>query len=81
LGRNCCPISIGRPSQIFSKCRVQAAFIENDVGGGFGIRGELYRRFSDSFATVNLGQPIKWIEDRREHLMARIIAGKPLRLK
>jgi CO/xanthine dehydrogenase Mo-binding subunit len=46
-------------------------FIENDVGGGFGIRGELYPEdFLIPFAAVNLGQPIKWIEDRREHLMA-----------
>lgn len=45
--------------------------IENDVGGGFGIRGELYPEdFLIPFAAVRLGQPIKWIEDRREHLMA-----------
>jgi aerobic carbon-monoxide dehydrogenase large subunit len=46
-------------------------FIENDVGGGFGIRGELYPEdFLIPFAAVRLGQPVKWIEDRREHLMA-----------
>jgi carbon-monoxide dehydrogenase large subunit len=46
-------------------------FIENDVGGGFGIRGELYPEdFLIPFAAVQLGQPVKWIEDRREHLMA-----------
>jgi carbon-monoxide dehydrogenase large subunit len=46
-------------------------FIENDVGGGFGIRGELYPEdFLIPFATVRLGKPVKWIEDRREHLMA-----------
>ncbi len=46
-------------------------FIENDVGGGFGIRGELYPEdFIIPFAAVKLGQPVKWIEDRREHLMA-----------
>ncbi|MGH7815979.1 MAG: molybdopterin-dependent oxidoreductase, partial [Candidatus Binatia bacterium] len=46
-------------------------FIENDIGGGFGIRGELYPEdFLIPFAAVTLGQPIKWIEDRREHLMA-----------
>ena len=46
-------------------------FIENDVGGGFGIRGELYPEdFLIPFAAVSLGQPVKWIEDRREHLMA-----------
>jgi len=46
-------------------------FIENDVGGGFGIRGELYPEdFLIPFAAVKLRQPVKWIEDRREHLMA-----------
>jgi len=46
-------------------------FIENDVGGGFGIRGELYPEdFLIPFAAVKLGRPVKWIEDRREHLMA-----------
>jgi carbon-monoxide dehydrogenase large subunit len=46
-------------------------FIENDIGGGFGIRGELYPEdFLIPFAAVKLGRPVKWIEDRREHLMA-----------
>lgn len=46
-------------------------FIENDVGGGFGIRGELYPEdFLVPFAAMRLGRPVKWIEDRREHLMA-----------
>jgi carbon-monoxide dehydrogenase large subunit len=46
-------------------------FIENDVGGGFGIRGELYPEdFLIPFAAVKLRRPVKWIEDRREHLMA-----------
>ena len=46
-------------------------FEENDVGGGFGIRGELYPEdFLIPFASVRLGLPVKWIEDRREHLLA-----------
>ncbi len=46
-------------------------FIETDVGGGFGVRGELYPEdFLIPFATMKLGTPVKWIEDRREHLMA-----------
>ncbi len=46
-------------------------FIENDVGGGFGIRGELYPEdFLVPFASMRLRRPVKWIEDRREHLMA-----------
>ncbi len=43
---------------------------EGNVGGGFGIRGELY---PDDFllcaAALRLGRPVRWIEDRREHLL------------
>jgi carbon-monoxide dehydrogenase large subunit len=46
-------------------------FIEPDVGGGFGIRGEFYPEdFLIPFAAIKLGRPVKWIEDRREHLQA-----------
>jgi carbon-monoxide dehydrogenase large subunit len=45
--------------------------IENDVGGGFGARGEFYPEdFLIPFAARRTGRPVKWIEDRREHLMA-----------
>jgi carbon-monoxide dehydrogenase large subunit len=45
--------------------------VENDVGGGFGARGEFYPEdFLIPFAARLTGQPVKWIEDRREHLIA-----------
>jgi carbon-monoxide dehydrogenase large subunit len=45
--------------------------IEIDVGGGFGVRGEFYPEdFLIPFAARHLKRPIKWIEDRREHLLA-----------
>jgi carbon-monoxide dehydrogenase large subunit len=45
--------------------------VENDVGGAFGVRGEFYPEdFLIPFASRLLGRPVKWIEDRREHLMA-----------
>ena len=45
--------------------------IEIDVGGGFGVRGEFYPEdFLIPFAARRLRQPVKWIEDRREHLLA-----------
>ena len=45
--------------------------IENDVGGGFGARGEFYPEdFLIPFAARHVGRPVKWTEDRREHLMA-----------
>ena len=44
-------------------------FIEPDVGGGFGIRGEFYPEdVLIPFAAMQVGKPIKWIEDRLEHL-------------
>ena len=46
-------------------------YIEVDVGGGFGARGEFYPEdFMVAFAARKFGRPVKWIEDRREHLMA-----------
>ncbi|HET7717727.1 MAG TPA: xanthine dehydrogenase family protein molybdopterin-binding subunit [Bauldia sp.] len=44
---------------------------EGHVGGGFGIRGELYPEdVLVALAALRLGRPVKWIEDRREHLIA-----------
>ena len=46
-------------------------FIEPDVGGGFGVRGEFYpENFLVPFASSKLGRPVKWIEDRMEHLIS-----------
>jgi carbon-monoxide dehydrogenase large subunit/6-hydroxypseudooxynicotine dehydrogenase subunit gamma len=43
---------------------------EAHVGGGFGIRGELYPEdVLVCVAAQRLGRPVKWIEDRREHLI------------
>jgi carbon-monoxide dehydrogenase large subunit/6-hydroxypseudooxynicotine dehydrogenase subunit gamma len=44
---------------------------ESHVGGGFGIRGELYPEdVLVCVASKRLARPVKWIEDRREHLIA-----------
>ncbi len=44
-------------------------FIEPDVGGGFGVRGEFYAEdFLIPYASYRLGRPVKWVEDRVEHL-------------
>ncbi len=46
-------------------------FIEPDVGGGFGARGEFYPEdFLIPFAAMHFRQPICWIEDRSENLKA-----------
>lgn len=45
--------------------------IEGHVGGGFGVRGELYPEdLLVCVAALRLDRPIKWIEDRREHFLA-----------
>jgi carbon-monoxide dehydrogenase large subunit len=44
---------------------------EGHVGGGFGVRGEIYPEdVLVCVAAQRLGRPVKWIEDRYEHLMA-----------
>ena len=64
----------------FNKRALAAAFalpeavvelIALDVGGGFGVRGELYPEdYLVPIASRRAGRPVKWIEDRQEHLMA-----------
>jgi CO/xanthine dehydrogenase Mo-binding subunit len=44
---------------------------EGHVGGGFGVRGELYPEdVLVCAAALKFRRPVKWIEDRREHLIA-----------
>jgi CO/xanthine dehydrogenase Mo-binding subunit len=44
---------------------------EAHVGGGFGIRGEIYPEdVLVCVAAKRFKRPVKWIEDRREHLIA-----------
>jgi carbon-monoxide dehydrogenase large subunit/6-hydroxypseudooxynicotine dehydrogenase subunit gamma len=44
---------------------------ESHVGGGFGVRGELYPEdVLVCVAAKRFNRPVKWIEDRREHLIA-----------
>lgn len=55
---------LGRPAS-------SVQLYEGHVGGGFGIRGELYPEDVLVCAgALRLQRPIKWIEDRREHLIA-----------
>ena len=44
---------------------------ECHIGGGFGVRGEIYPEdVLVCAAALRLGRPVKWIEDRRENLLA-----------
>ncbi len=42
-----------------------------DVGGAFGLKGFVHREdVALAAASKDLGRPVKWIEDRSEHLLA-----------
>jgi carbon-monoxide dehydrogenase large subunit/6-hydroxypseudooxynicotine dehydrogenase subunit gamma len=42
-----------------------------DAGGGFGVRGEFYPEdYLVPWLARMLGRPVKWVEDRAEHLVA-----------
>jgi carbon-monoxide dehydrogenase large subunit len=44
-----------------------------DVGGGFGVKASIYpEEILIPLVALRLGKPVKWTEDRREHLMAAI---------
>jgi aerobic carbon-monoxide dehydrogenase large subunit len=45
------------------------------VGGGFGLKAHLFgEEVLAAFLSRRLGRPVKWIEDRREHLTASLHA-------
>lgn len=45
--------------------------ISPDVGGGFGVKAQLYpEEVACCLASRELGRPVKWVEDRREHFFA-----------
>jgi len=56
------PAQIGVPME---KIRT----ISEDVGGGFGLKNGVFREdVAIAVASKDLGRPVKWIEDRAEHL-------------
>ena len=58
-------------AKMFGRPQLSMNLYEGHVGGGFGIRGELYPEdVLVCLAALRLGRPVKWIEDRREHLIA-----------
>jgi carbon-monoxide dehydrogenase large subunit len=49
--------------------------IAPDVGGGFGIKGVLYPEdLLVGLLAMRLGRPVKWIEDRLEHMLSAVHA-------
>jgi carbon-monoxide dehydrogenase large subunit len=48
----------------------QVRAVTFDVGGGFGPKGSFYPEYpSIAAASIELGRPVKWIEDRRENFL------------
>ncbi len=58
-------------ARMLGRAPASVQLYEGHVGGGFGIRGELYPEdLLVCAAALRLRRPVKWIEDRREHLIA-----------
>ena len=58
-------------SQVLGLTQAQIRVIPPDVGGGFGYKGILLpEEVCLSWLARRLGRPVRWLEDRREHLTA-----------
>jgi aerobic carbon-monoxide dehydrogenase large subunit len=59
-------------ARIFGLPEFQVEVVAPDVGGGFGTKIMLFypEEILVPAAALRLGRPVKWTEDRREHLMA-----------
>jgi carbon-monoxide dehydrogenase large subunit len=58
-------------ARVFARPASALHLFEYHVGGGFGVRGEIYPEdILVLAAALRFGGAVKWIEDRREHLMA-----------
>src|SRR5262249_23495234 len=65
-------------ARMFGRSTVAVHCFESHVGGGFGVRGEIYPEdILVLAAAMRLGRPVKWIEDRGEHLMAANHSRQP----
>ncbi|MDF2120294.1 xanthine dehydrogenase family protein molybdopterin-binding subunit [Roseiarcaceae bacterium H3SJ34-1] len=58
-------------ARMFGRSTAGVHLYEGHVGGGFGVRGEIYPEdILVLVAAMRLGRPVKWLEDRREHMIA-----------
>ena len=59
----------------------QVRVLAHDVGGGFGVKVQAYpEEILVGYVARLLRQPVKWIEDRREHFMATTHAREQIHL-
>lgn len=46
-----------------------------DIGGGFGVKAQFYpEEVLIPWVAMRLGRPVRWIEDRREHMVSSVHA-------
>jgi len=58
-------------SEILKIPREDVRVISPDVGGGFGVKVPLHAEYLiASYASIVLKRPVKWVETRREHMVA-----------
>ena len=58
-------------SQLLELDQADVRVVAPDVGGGFGYKCVLQpEEISVSWAAMRTGRPLRWVEDRREHLTA-----------
>jgi aerobic carbon-monoxide dehydrogenase large subunit len=58
-------------ARMFGRSTAAIHCYEGQVGGGFGVRGEIYPEdILVLVAALRLDRPVKWLEDRREHMIA-----------
>ena len=59
--------------QLLERDENQIRVVAPDVGGGFGAKFVMYpEEVALCAASLQLGCPVKWIEDRREHFLAAV---------
>ena len=57
-------------SDVLKQAENHLRVISPSVGGGFGIKLNIFAEdVVVAYAAKSIGKPVKWIEDRREHLM------------
>ena len=79
-------LTLWTPNQLPHVCRTSLSYvlplaerdirvIAPDVGGGFGIKQHTYPEdVLVSWLAMRLGRPVRWIEDRAEHMVASVHA-------
>lgn len=60
-------------AEMLGKAEHEIRVVPPDVGGAFGVKQPFYpEEFLVPYLALALGRPVKWIEDRHEHLLASV---------